>query len=110
MELRRLVDARVRAVLIPGTHDVYDRASIYRSYDLPALAGAVGSAPLPALPPRRTPGPPPPPTPPPRATGIPGAGAGPAPPSPGAPERQNPCPGARTGPGRVSPSRSTSAT
>ena len=42
-ELRRLVDARIRAVLIPGTHDVYDRASIYRSYDLPALAGAVGS-------------------------------------------------------------------
>jgi exonuclease SbcD len=42
-ELRRLVEARIRTVLIPGTHDVYDRASIYRSYDLPALAGAVGS-------------------------------------------------------------------
>lgn len=42
-ELRRLVDGRIRTVLIPGTHDVYDRASIYRSYDLPALAGAVGS-------------------------------------------------------------------
>jgi DNA repair exonuclease SbcCD nuclease subunit len=42
-ELRRLVDARIRTVLIPGTHDCYDRASIYRTYDLPALAGAVGS-------------------------------------------------------------------
>jgi DNA repair exonuclease SbcCD nuclease subunit len=42
-ELKRLVEARIRSVLIPGTHDVYDRASIYRSYDLPALAGAVGS-------------------------------------------------------------------
>ncbi len=42
-ELKRLVEARIRTVLIPGTHDVYDRASIYRSYDLPALAGAVGS-------------------------------------------------------------------
>ncbi|TAL08794.1 MAG: DNA repair exonuclease [Chloroflexota bacterium] len=42
-ELKRLVDARIRSVLIPGTHDVYDRASIYRSYDLQALAGAAGS-------------------------------------------------------------------
>lgn len=42
-ELKRLVDERIRAVLIPGTHDVYDRASIYRSYDLPALAGANGT-------------------------------------------------------------------
>lgn len=42
-ELRRLVEARIRTVLIPGTHDVYDRASIYRSYDLPALAGAAGT-------------------------------------------------------------------
>ncbi|MFL5708434.1 MAG: exonuclease SbcCD subunit D [Chloroflexota bacterium] len=39
-ELRRLVDARIRTVIIPGTHDVLDRASIYRAYDLPALAGA----------------------------------------------------------------------
>lgn len=52
-ELRRLVDARIRAVLIPGTHDVYDRASIYRSYDLPALAGAVGSDLLTVLTPDR---------------------------------------------------------
>ena len=39
-ELRRLVDARVRVVLIPGTHDVYDRASIYRAYDLATMAGS----------------------------------------------------------------------
>lgn len=52
-ELRRLVDARIRTVLIPGTHDVYDRASIYRSYDLPALAGAVGSDLLTVLTPER---------------------------------------------------------
>jgi exonuclease SbcD len=41
-ELKRLVDARIRTVLIPGTHDVYDRASIYRAYDLPAMAGSAG--------------------------------------------------------------------
>ena len=39
-ELSRLVEARIRAVLIPGTHDVYDRSSVYRAYDLPALAGS----------------------------------------------------------------------
>ena len=39
-ELKRLVDARIRTVIIPGTHDVYDRASIYRAYDLAALAGS----------------------------------------------------------------------
>jgi DNA repair exonuclease SbcCD nuclease subunit len=38
-ELKRLVDAKVRTVIIPGTHDVYDRASVYRTYDLAALAG-----------------------------------------------------------------------
>jgi exonuclease SbcD len=42
-ELHRLVEARIRTVLIPGTHDVYDRASIYRTHDLPALAGAIGT-------------------------------------------------------------------
>ncbi|HEX4897790.1 MAG TPA: DNA repair exonuclease [Candidatus Limnocylindrales bacterium] len=52
-ELRRLVEARIRTVLIPGTHDVYDRASIYRSYDLAALAGAVGSDLLTVLTPER---------------------------------------------------------
>jgi exonuclease SbcD len=39
-EVRRLVEAKIRTVLIPGTHDVYDRASIYRAHDLPALAGS----------------------------------------------------------------------
>jgi DNA repair protein SbcD/Mre11 len=39
-ELARLVKARVRTVLIPGTHDVYDRSSVYRAYDLAAMAGA----------------------------------------------------------------------
>jgi len=38
-ELKRLAEARIRTVLIPGTHDCYDRASIYRAYDLVALAG-----------------------------------------------------------------------
>jgi exonuclease SbcD len=42
-QIRRLVEARIRTVLIPGTHDVYDRASIYRTYDLAAMSGAVGS-------------------------------------------------------------------
>ena len=42
-ELKRLVDARIRTVIIPGTHDVYDRASIYRAYDLPALAGSTAA-------------------------------------------------------------------
>jgi DNA repair exonuclease SbcCD nuclease subunit len=42
-QLRRLVEAKIRTVIAPGTHDVYDGASIYRAYDLPALAGAVGS-------------------------------------------------------------------
>ena len=36
---RRLVESGVRVVLIPGTHDVYDSSSIYRTYDLAALAG-----------------------------------------------------------------------
>jgi len=39
-ELARLVQARIRTILAPGTHDVYDRASIYRAYDLPTLAGS----------------------------------------------------------------------
>ena len=42
-QLKRLVDARIRVVVAPGTHDVYDGASIYRAYDLAALSGAVGS-------------------------------------------------------------------
>jgi exonuclease SbcD len=39
-ELHRLVEAKIRTVIIPGTHDVYDRASIYRAFDLPTLAGS----------------------------------------------------------------------
>ena len=39
-ELRRLVEARIRTVIIPGTHDVYDRSSIYRAYDLKAMSGS----------------------------------------------------------------------
>ena len=42
-QIKRLVDARIRVVIAPGTHDVYDKASIYRAFDMPALAGAVGS-------------------------------------------------------------------
>ncbi len=38
-ELKRLADAAIRTVVIPGTHDVYDGASVYRAYDLAALAG-----------------------------------------------------------------------
>ena len=38
-ELGRLAAAKIRTVLIPGTHDVYDRSSVYRAYDLPQLAG-----------------------------------------------------------------------
>jgi DNA repair exonuclease SbcCD nuclease subunit len=38
-ELRRLAGATIRVVILPGTHDVYDRSSIYRANDLPAMAG-----------------------------------------------------------------------
>ncbi|MEO5964693.1 MAG: metallophosphoesterase [Candidatus Limnocylindrales bacterium] len=38
-ELSRLAQARIRSVIVPGTHDVYDRSSVYRAYDLAALAG-----------------------------------------------------------------------
>ena len=39
-ELGRLARAGIRTVIIPGTHDVYDGASIYRSYDLAGIAQA----------------------------------------------------------------------
>jgi exonuclease SbcD len=42
-ELKRLAVGKVRTVIIPGTHDVYDRASIYRAYDLKALAGSTAN-------------------------------------------------------------------
>jgi DNA repair protein SbcD/Mre11 len=38
-ELRRLTDAGIRVVIIPGTHDAYDSRSIYRAFDLAAMAG-----------------------------------------------------------------------
>jgi DNA repair protein SbcD/Mre11 len=38
--LKRLVAAKIRTVIIPGTHDVYDRSSIYRVHDLKALSGS----------------------------------------------------------------------
>jgi exonuclease SbcD len=39
-ELARLAAARVRSVIVPGTHDCFERSSIYRAYDLKALAGS----------------------------------------------------------------------
>jgi DNA repair exonuclease SbcCD nuclease subunit len=39
-ELKRLAESKIRTVIIPGTHDAYDRSSIYRAYDLKALAGS----------------------------------------------------------------------
>ncbi len=39
-QLKRLAESKIRTVIIPGTHDCYDRASIYRAYDLAALAGS----------------------------------------------------------------------
>jgi DNA repair protein SbcD/Mre11 len=38
-DLRRVVDSGSRVVLLPGLHDSYDAASVYRAWDLPALAG-----------------------------------------------------------------------
>ncbi len=43
-ELGRLAGASIRTVIIPGTHDVYDGSSIYRSYDLASMAGASGAS------------------------------------------------------------------
>ena len=39
-QLQRLVGSKIRTVIVPGTHDSYDRASIYRAYDLKTLAGS----------------------------------------------------------------------
>ncbi|HUG49095.1 MAG TPA: DNA repair exonuclease [Candidatus Limnocylindria bacterium] len=38
-ELARLAERGIPVVIIPGTHDVYDSSSIYRAFDLAALAG-----------------------------------------------------------------------
>jgi DNA repair protein SbcD/Mre11 len=39
-ELGRLAAVGIRSVILPGTHDVYDPSSVYRTYDLAALSGA----------------------------------------------------------------------
>jgi len=39
-QLKRLAESKIRTVILPGTHDFYDRSSIYRAYDLKALAGS----------------------------------------------------------------------
>jgi len=39
-QLKRLGTARIRTVVVPGTHDCYDRASIYRAYDLKGMSGS----------------------------------------------------------------------
>jgi DNA repair exonuclease SbcCD nuclease subunit len=39
-QLKRLAESKIRTVIVPGTHDSYDRASIYRAYDLKTLAGS----------------------------------------------------------------------
>lgn len=39
-QLGRLREARIRAVIIPGTHDCYERSSIYRAFDLKSMAGS----------------------------------------------------------------------
>src|ERR671910_775687 len=40
-QLKRLAGSKIRTIVIPGTHDCYDRSSIYRTYDLKALAGSL---------------------------------------------------------------------
>src|SRR5574340_850147 len=39
-QLARLVAVGIRTVILPGTHDLYDASSVYRTYDLAALAGS----------------------------------------------------------------------
>jgi len=46
VELRRLAEATIRTVIVPGTHDVYDRASIYRANDLAAMASVTADSEL----------------------------------------------------------------
>ena len=43
-ELARLVDRHIPVVVIPGTHDCYEPSSIYRVFDLPALAGTTSDS------------------------------------------------------------------
>jgi DNA repair protein SbcD/Mre11 len=39
-EVARLAGAKIRTAIIPGTHDCYERSSIYRAYDLKEMAGS----------------------------------------------------------------------
>jgi len=39
-ELERLAASKIRSILVPGTHDCYDRSSLYRAYDLAAMSGS----------------------------------------------------------------------
>jgi DNA repair exonuclease SbcCD nuclease subunit len=43
-ELKRLSAYAIPVVILPGTHDVYDPASIYRTYDLAAMAGSAAGS------------------------------------------------------------------
>ncbi len=43
-QLGRLVQRRIPVVIIPGTHDCYDDGSIYRVFDLAAMAGVEDGA------------------------------------------------------------------
>jgi DNA repair protein SbcD/Mre11 len=43
-DLRRAVDAGCRVILLPGLHDIYDSASVYRAWDLVTLAGLAPDA------------------------------------------------------------------
>jgi exonuclease SbcD len=45
-EFGRLAAKNIRTVILPGTHDVYDGASIYRAYDLAAMAGVAPTSDL----------------------------------------------------------------
>ena len=40
-QLKRLAESKIRTIVVPGTHDSYDRSSIYRAYDLKALSGSL---------------------------------------------------------------------
>jgi DNA repair exonuclease SbcCD nuclease subunit len=39
-EIARLAGAKIRTAIIPGTHDCFERSSIYRAYDLKEMAGS----------------------------------------------------------------------
>jgi DNA repair exonuclease SbcCD nuclease subunit len=53
-ELRRVTEAGIHVVIIPGTHDAYDSRSIYRAFDLAVMAGLhAGSELLTVLTPER---------------------------------------------------------